>query len=92
MKKYKVEMEIETHDILDHKDGIITAVELKQLIEFETYGQIKVNSIIANDANANADDGWYCEHSPTHKCDYLHFLDGYNEDCCIYCGEPYERK
>lgn len=40
----------------------------------------------------NTDDGWYCEHSPTHKCDYLHFLDGYNEDCCIYCGEPYERK
>ena len=57
MKKYKVEMEIETHDILDHKDGIITAVELKQLIEFETYGQIKVNSIIAK--YANADDGWY---------------------------------
>ena len=33
MKKFKVEMEIETHDILDHKNGIITAVELKQLIE-----------------------------------------------------------
>ena len=40
----------------------------------------------------DSDFGWYCETSPTLKCDYDNPVDGYDEDCCIYCGEPYERK
>ena len=39
------------------------------------------------------EEGWHCETSPTFTCDYHNPDTGeYNEDCCIYCGEPYERK
>jgi hypothetical protein len=40
--------------------------------------------------------GWYCPDSPTHLCCYEQALpDGtvqVNEDSCIYCGQPEERK
>lgn len=37
--------------------------------------------------------GWYCANSPTLTCDYYNKEeDKYNEDCCIYCGQPEERK
>lgn len=37
--------------------------------------------------------GWYCETSPTLECEYYDFETGhYDEDCCIYCGQPEERK
>ena len=49
MKKYRIEIEVETADILDYKDGIQTACELQTLIEFETYGQIKVKIIRAEE-------------------------------------------
>ena len=99
MKKYTVTMEIKTHDILDWKSGDITAYEIKTLIEFETYGQIKVTDIKARESEelqkkeVETDFGWDCETSPTRKCDYYNPVTGdYDEDCCIYCGEPYERK
>ncbi len=99
MKKYTVTIEIETHDILDDKDGIETAEDLKEMIELETYGQIKVVKIEAKDTEGlqkeevETDFGWDCETSPTRKCDYYNPVTGdYDEDCCIYCGEPYERK
>ena len=66
------------------------------------YNEIKdrrgkmINGVFVKEADlkdgVKTDDGWYCEASPSLRCDYLHFVDGYNEDCCIYCGEPYERK
>ena len=37
--------------------------------------------------------GWFCKTSPTKECDYYdEENDEYNEDCCIYCGAPDERK
>lgn len=36
----------------------------------------------------NKDFGWFCEESPSKHCEYE---DSGNE-CCVYCGEPEERK
>ncbi len=36
--------------------------------------------------------GWDCPSSPTDYCEYLQADGTYDEDCCIYCGEPEERK
>lgn len=39
--------------------------------------------------------GWYCPKNPNNdrECEYYDpDTDIYNEDCCIYCGEPEERK
>ena len=37
--------------------------------------------------------GWYCPESPTLECEYYDSKTGYyDEDCCIYCGQPEERK
>lgn len=37
--------------------------------------------------------GWYCKESPTKECDYYdEENDEYDEDCCIHCGHPEERK
>lgn len=37
--------------------------------------------------------GWYCKDSPTLECEYYDATTGcYDEDCCIYCGQPEERK
>lgn len=37
--------------------------------------------------------GWYCVESPTLECRYYDEETGYyDEDCCIYCGQPEERK
>ena len=37
--------------------------------------------------------GWYCETSPTLECEYYCSETGYyDEDCCIHCGKPEERK
>lgn len=37
--------------------------------------------------------GWFCKYSPTYECDYYDKEhDEYDEDCCIYCGQPEERK
>ena len=39
--------------------------------------------------------GWYCPKSPNtdRECEYYDpDTDTYDEDCCIYCGEPEERK
>ena len=35
---------------------------------------------------------WDCPTSPTGKCDYEQEDGSYDEDCCIHCGEPEERK
>jgi 8-oxo-dGTP pyrophosphatase MutT (NUDIX family) len=35
---------------------------------------------------------WYCPKSPTGLCNYEHLNGHYNEDDCIYCHMPYERK
>ena len=50
-------------------------------------------------AHAHCDDcgfvteGWYCKDSPTLECRYYDEETGYyDEDCCIYCGQPEERK
>lgn len=38
-------------------------------------------------------EGWYCKDSPTLECRYYDEVTGwYDEDCCIYCGQPEERK
>lgn len=38
-------------------------------------------------------EGWYCKDSPTLECEYYDSETGcYDEDCCIYCGNPEERK
>jgi len=36
--------------------------------------------------------GAYCEKSPTLICNYWQEDGRYDEDNCIYCGEPEERK
>lgn len=37
--------------------------------------------------------GWFCKSSPTKECEYYdEKTDVYDEDCCIYCGDPEERK
>lgn len=37
--------------------------------------------------------GWFCPKSPTKECDYYDpETDEFDEDCCIYCGKPEERK
>ena len=39
--------------------------------------------------------GWYCPENPNNdrECEYYDpDTDTYDEDCCIYCGEPEERK
>lgn len=37
--------------------------------------------------------GWFCKYSPTNECDYYDKEnDEYDEDCCIHCGLPEERK
>lgn len=37
--------------------------------------------------------GWFCPTSPTFECDYYDKeTDEYDEDRCIYCGDPEERK
>lgn len=41
--------------------------------------------------------GWYCPESPNHVCDYEHYDEEMggryiDEDSCIYCGHPEERK
>lgn len=36
--------------------------------------------------------GWYCDESPTKTCDYEQEDGEYDEDNCIYCGMPEERK
>lgn len=38
------------------------------------------------------DDGWDCPNSPTKHCVYGDELHKYDEDSCIYCGQPEERK
>ena len=36
---------------------------------------------------------WYCPESPDMECDYVDpDTDVYDEDVCIYCSQPYERK
>lgn len=38
-------------------------------------------------------DNWFCKDSPTKQCDYHNTIDDtYDEDECIYCHEPDERK
>lgn len=42
-------------------------------------------------------EGWYCSESPNHVCNYEHYdeeMGGryWDEDDCIYCGQPEERK
>lgn len=38
-------------------------------------------------------DGWFCPDSPDYECQYYdEKTDTYDEDCCIYCGQPDERK
>ena len=37
--------------------------------------------------------GWYCPKSPDLECEYYNpNTNTYDEDCCIYCSEPEERK
>ena len=36
--------------------------------------------------------GLYCPDSPNHVCDYEQEDGSYDEDHCIYCGDPEERK
>lgn len=37
--------------------------------------------------------GWFCPTSPTKECDYYDTETGeYDDDCCVYCGDPEERK
>lgn len=45
MKKFKVEMTIETDDILDEHSADDHAYELRELIDRETYRQINIKSI-----------------------------------------------
>ena len=51
---------------------------------------------IAKEKGIDADnvvvwDGWECEESPTGFCVYDH-SGPYYDECCIYCGQPEERK
>lgn len=37
--------------------------------------------------------GWFCPDSPTYECKYYDEEEHvYDEDCCIYCRQPNERK
>lgn len=36
--------------------------------------------------------GWWCEKSPDKQCAYDQEDGSYNEDSCVYCGLPMERK
>lgn len=37
--------------------------------------------------------GWYCpDNLLTHECDYTQEDGTYNDDMCIHCGNPEERK
>ncbi len=47
---------------------------------------------VRRSALINESSGWECEDSPTGYCDYVQPDGKYDEDCCIYCGEPDERK
>lgn len=35
----------------------------------------------------NEDLGWYCEKSPSYRCEY-----SANDECCVHCGQPEERQ
>lgn len=58
------------------------------------HGHIKDDCGIGNCPDCGFEtDGWLCKISPTKECDYGDpETDEYDEDCCIYCGHPEERK
>jgi hypothetical protein len=83
MKRFTVE-EIEKYILSQDSLGDVLHYLSEEAIE-------KANDTVVYDDEL-VDEGWECPASPTGYCDYTQEDGSFDEDCCIYCGEPEERK
>lgn len=84
MKKSIIEVEKNIKDA-NNKIEVIQSECSHEDISVTDYGTADCN-ICGKSFN------WYCPNSPTLECDYEQDDGGYNDEYCIYCGEPEERK
>ena len=58
MRKFKIEMTVETDDILEEYSADDHAYELRELIDRETYGQLSIKSLQVKEVSWNESLHW----------------------------------
>ena len=75
---------------LEEKISIVQ--QAKEIMRTCKHEHVMHDRMSAECAICGQDLGWYCENSPTLSCNYWQEDGSYDEDNCIYCGGPEERK